>query len=273
MTDYFETRDKARLFYRFSPSANARHTLIMLHGYGEHSGRYEKFLEGLDTESLQLAVMDFRGMGLSEGVKGDIGCFDDYLEDISDFIKHLQKKFSISSRIILFGHSFGGLVALHWAMSHQDCIKTLVISVPFLGLRGRWLAYGTHRIIRCVMPKFVYRNPVLAKGLTHDLQEIASYQSDPRIVREISAHLLGEIIGAMEMIRKKTAVSFSFPVYMFCAGRERIVDPKEMFRFFERLVVPHKEIFRFEGFYHEIFNEIDRQKPFNVLKTIIEDCV
>ena len=69
--DHFKSRDGTKIFYRFYPVPAARHTVIMLHGYGEHSGRYEKFPGKMGRLSAQFAMMDFRGMGRSEGRRGE----------------------------------------------------------------------------------------------------------------------------------------------------------------------------------------------------------
>ncbi|HOW59414.1 MAG TPA: lysophospholipase [Candidatus Omnitrophota bacterium] len=271
--DFFETPDKIRIHYRFLSHSKAKHTLIIIHGYGEHSGRYEEFFERLGEIPAQIAMMDLRGMGRSEGERGDIRCLDVYLQDISAFVDHLQKKFTIPQKFILLGHSFGGLLAIHWSMRHQNAIKLLILSAPFLGLRGGWGACLLNRLIRFVLPKFVYRNPISTKILTQDHNEISIYRKDELIIRKISAHFLEEIIRYMKMLQNTAVLSCVFPVYVFTAGQEFIVSAKAIKLFFERLVAPRKDLVSFPGFYHEIFHETDRKKPFNVLKTIIEDCV
>ena len=271
--DHFKSRDGTKIFYRFYPAPGARHTVIMLHGYGEHSGRYEKFPGKMGRLSAQFAVMDFRGMGRSEGTRGDIGSFDHYLGDVTAFVEHLRKKHSIPQKFILFGNSLGGLVATHWAMRNPGPVKLLILSAPFLGLRFSRIIRPLNRLLLVFAPRFIYRNPVRSRTLSHDPVEIGTYRKDPLIVRHISARLVGEIARRTETLRKQPILSVPFPVHMLVPGEERIVDPKASHRFFDRLVSPRKERTFFDGFFHEIFNEQDQQKAFNVLKTIIEDCV
>ena len=273
LQDHFKSWDGTKIFYRFYPAPGARHTVIMLHGYGEHSGRYEKFPVSMGRLSAQFAVMDLRGMGRSEGARGDIGSFDDYLGDVTAFIQHLRKKHSIPAKFILLGHSLGGLLAVHWSMKNPGPVKMLILSAPFLDLRFSRIIRPLNRLILLFASRFVYKNPVRSRILSHDPVEVASHKKDPLILRHISARLIGEIVRRTEILRKQPILSVPFPVHMLVAGDECIVDAKASRRFFDRLVSPRKERTFFDGFYHEIFHEQDQQKAFNVLKTIIEDCV
>ncbi|MFA7255919.1 MAG: alpha/beta fold hydrolase, partial [Candidatus Omnitrophota bacterium] len=205
--DHFKSRDGTKIFYRFYPVPGARHTVVMLHGYGEHSGRYEKFPGKMKGLSAQFAVMDFRGMGRSEGARGDIRSFDDYLRDTTAFIEHLRKKHSIPPKFILFGHSLGGLVAMCWAMKNPEPVKLLILSAPFLGLRFSGILRPLNRLMVLFAPRFVYKNPVRSASLSHDPAEIAAHRKDPLILRHISARLIEEIAWRMEILRKQPILS------------------------------------------------------------------
>jgi lysophospholipase len=89
LQDHFTGWDGTRIFYRYFPVPGARHAVLMVHGYGEHSGRYEEFPEKMKHPSAQFAIMDLRGMGRSGGEKGTVPAFEDYLRDFSAFVEHL----------------------------------------------------------------------------------------------------------------------------------------------------------------------------------------
>lgn len=271
--EYFESFDKQKIFYRFFPDPSARHTLLIIHGYGEHSGRYEKFATALQGIAVQIAIMDLRGMGLSPVKEGNLTQLEQFLKDITAFTGHLQTRFSQPQKFILLGHSLGGLLAILWALRHTELVKCLILSAPFLGLQGEWFLFRLNDGVRRLLPRFVYHNPVHPKSLSHDPAEVASYRKDPLIQRKISARFVHEIVCAMRSLRQAVALEISFPLYLMTAGDERIVDPVATEKFFDRIKAPHKEHRRFEGFFHEIFNEKKQAEPLNVLRTILEDCV
>lgn len=271
--DYFESFDGARLFARFFDPPKVRHTLVILHGYGEHTGRYLKFSEKLKTTSVRLALFDYRGMGRSGDGSPEARSVAEYLKDVDAFLGHFRRKYKFKNEIILLGHSLGGLLAAEWAMKHPAEVKRLILSAPFLDLPGRAFLHGVNTVATFLMPRHVYRNPVTPGFLSHDAGEVAAYRADPLIRRSISARLIGSLMDAMALMKRKETVTMPFPVHILVAGAERIVSPTAARRFFDRLVAPKKEFTEFEGFFHEIFNEAGQDRAFNVLKTILNECV
>ncbi len=266
---YFTTREHHGLFYRvFSPS-NPQKTLIILHGHGEHSGRYEKFFEHLQNEGVRIAVYDFRGHGHSEGPEVYVESFQEYLEDVSAFDTFLRDKFSAKEPLVLLGHSVGGLVAVHWSLLHPEKLAALILSSPCLGLKvPAWLV-AANALMNRIHPQFVYQNPVYPPYLTHDPQEVKRYRSDLLIKRKMSVRLVTEMLSYAAKLDRMTEIRMSFPVAVLMAGVERIVDKSKTHRFFTKLQATRKELIEFPGFYHEIFNEAGQEKVFQRLKEIL----
>ncbi len=269
--DRFKSWDGTEIFYRFYALRGAQQTLVLLHGYGEHSGRYEKFPQRLKGISSQIAIMDFRGMGHSGGVRGDADALEDYLRDVSAFINLLRDKHGISNQFILFGHSLGGLVAVYWAMQNPEPIRMMILSAPLLGLRFSGLIHFVSRFFGLLSPQFFFLTPRNLKALSRDPEEVALFRDDPLVLRRISARLLLGIVKGMKSLRRQRCQKFPFPVYLLCAGEDQIINSKDVAVFFDRLVAPKKDRIVFEGFCHEIFNEIDQQKAFDVLRATIEN--
>jgi alpha-beta hydrolase superfamily lysophospholipase len=268
----FPGADGVRLFYRFYENPLDAGTLIISHGHGEHSGRYEKFSHSLADAGLSLAVFDMRGYGLSEGRDVYVDSFEEFLSDVTCFYDFLRQKHHCPEKIHFLGHSLGGLVAVHWALRFPDRIRALYLSSPFLGLCvPRWVA-AINAFLNRVSPGFIYQNPVYPPHLTHNPEEVRNYKADMLIKRKISVRLIHEMLLYQAKLDRMEHFRFPFSVYVLAAGLEKVVDLKRTLSFFQRVESPRKEMKIFEGFYHEIFNELGQEKAFDFLKICIADA-
>lgn len=262
----FHAHDGLKLYYRYFRRQGERGRILILHGHGEHSGRYEKFAAELAPLKLSIAMMDLRGHGRSEGRRVFMNSFEDYLQDVDSFAAFLEAQNKGFAPFILLGHSKGGLLAVLWAMRFPEKLKGLILSSPCLGLKVPAVLIGLNRVLRRLVPGFVYRNPVYPPYLTHNLEELARYKRDTLIQRKISPALLDAMIRAMKDVKAVSRIQFSFPVVILASGLERVVDLAETRTFYEKLETPFKELKIFEGYYHEIFNELGQEKVFEALK-------
>ena len=160
----------------------------------------------------------------------------------------------------------GGLVAVQWVLRPSVKINALILSSPFLGLRLPRFLIQFNNLMNQFFPKFNYQNPVYPPHLSHNPEEIKAYKQDPLIQRRMSVRLLHESMLAMERLAAIPSFQFSFPLYVLTAGMEKVVDGDRTRAFFDKVQAPAKEMKVFEGFYHEIFNELDQQKAFQALK-------
>jgi alpha-beta hydrolase superfamily lysophospholipase len=263
---FFPAADGLKLFYRFySAGSSGSETLILLHGQGEHSGRYQKFSGYLKKENVSLAILDYRGHGRSEGAAVYVNSFEDYLKDISSFNGWLGSQHGKNGKKILLGHSLGGLLAVHWAKRFPEKVKALILSSPCLGLKIPGILVAMNRVFNRFMPWFCYQNPVFPPYLTHDVSELENYKKDFLIQRKISVRMLNEMLNYMYALEAARVLDLSFPLYVLMAGDERVVDPGKTRLFFEKVKAPDKELKIFSGFYHEIFNEVGQAEVFKAL--------
>ena len=257
--------DGERLYYRFQPGPTEKEPLLILHGHGEHSGRYLKFFSRLEDLGASIGIFDLRGCGRSSGERGDVARFEDYLSDVSSVLKFLELRFNVRPPIQLLGHSLGGLIATAWADKNPDKVSKLILSSPLFGIpKERWLG-GLVKILDRWIPGLAVANPVNAFWLTHDAGELEKYRKDPAIRKRITIRLVHEMLKYGELFRTKQ-ISLPFPVYILMAEEDYVVDPKATREFFARLKAPEKKLESFPGFFHEIFNEKEQDRVFERLR-------
>ena len=264
---FFAPSDGVRLFYRvYNPSA-AKRSLVILHGFGEHSHRYEKF-SGYFPD-FQIAIFDMRGMGQSGGEPVYIESFDQYERDALDFIAFLDKEFSVSQPRIFLGHSMGGLTLMRLHTQHNLKAERFIFSAPCFRPAVPFFAIKLNEWIHAFNPKFIYHNPVYYKNLSHCDFEMLSYKNDPWIMHKMTSRLLNEMVKTGKKIIELNSIQFDQPVHFLLAGDDKLVRAEIAESVFHKILAPSKTLKIYKNFYHEIFNESKQVDVFRDLLQIL----
>jgi alpha-beta hydrolase superfamily lysophospholipase len=257
------SKDGTRLFYLRWPVENPRAFVAMIPGYADHAGRYRHVAAHLNDSGISAAVVDLRGHGRSAGRRGYVGRFDRYLEDIEAFLEAIQ---SSSMRIPLFilGHSMGGLVALNYMVHRPAPCKGLIVSSPFLGVAIRVppIKIALGRLMSVIYPWLALPSGINPNDLSHDASVCNAYANDPLVFKTATARWFTEAMSSIEEV-KLGAQRIQLPCLFLQAGDDRLADPNESEPLFNRIASPDKKFIRYASFFHEVFNEIENEKPLN----------
>ena len=268
----FLSRDGVEIFYRFWKSPKAGDPLFLIvHGFGEHSLRYDDFLKSLSDKPLSFAAFDLRGHGRSGGERVFVERFENYLSDLDDFLEYLKSNHSAgTSPLFLFGHSLGGQISAYYAITRPSRIQLLMLSSPCIAVQ-LWIPFAEKLVLFLSQnfPHTVLANPVLPVFLTHDKSEVKQYSSDVLIQRKITLGMVGQMIRATELILER-ANEVDVPLYILTAGSERIVLKSAARNFFEKVSSRDKKWIEFDGFYHEILKENGKERVYAAVKSILE---
>ncbi len=251
------------LYYRWAPAESSRATVLVLHGYGEHSGRYEHVLEALVEAGFSGLAIDYRGYGLAEGRRGCLRSFDEYVTDALRGLSLARHKKGADEPLFLLGHSQGGLLALRVAMEEGLGLSGLLLSSPWLGMAMKvpawkqWIA----RLASRFMPDLALPSDIPTGWITTDPEQVSLADADPLMVRKGSARWLTEIYGAQETVKAGLA-SVTLPTLLMAAGDDRLVSTAESRAFFERLGASDGTWKEYPGLRHELFNEVERERVF-----------
>lgn len=271
---YLAASDGARLFYRrWQADPPARAACLLVHGLAEHSGRYAHLAQTLAGRRFSVWALDQRGHGRSEGRRGDCRGLDELVGDVHPLVEEAARQEPALPRLMI-GHSLGGLIALAYAARHPRQIRAVAVSSPALRL-----AHPTDPVTVFVVtnvakafPSAPFRNGVNPRLLSHDPRVAAEYVRDPLVHRVLTARCAVALRDAMrDSIH--LAGKLSIPCLILQAGADEICDPAAAAEFARACSNGLVTFRRYDGLYHEIFNEVERQRPIEDLCRWLEGVV
>ena len=249
-------------------AAQVRGSIVLMHGLGEHSGRYRRLAGFFNEHGLSVRAYDHRGHGRSQGKRGDVINGDPMLQDAQIVIDDFSTRYSQPP--FLFGHSMGGLFAARFALARLSPLRGLILSSPALALRLSPFQGKLLKLMHKLAPSVGLPNGLSASLLSHDASVAAAYLADPLVHRRISARLLRSMLSSIAYCQSH-ASSLSIPTLMLVAGDDRLVDADGSRHFFAHTPPGMAEMHVYDAMYHEIFNEVDLQRPLGDLKRWVEE--
>lgn len=243
-----------------------KRALLIVHGQGEHGGRYQHFPHYLrDVYELIIAV-DLRGHGRSEGIRGHVEEFDEYVDDVLLAWEVLKAKAGELTARDLFGHSMGGLVVLKTLLFRPDLgAPRIILSAPALAVKVPvpWVKEAAAQVLSKVWGSLQLNTGLNAKFVSHDLNVVEAYVSDQLNHSKATPSFYLSFKSAMQEV---LAADFRLPgqmkLLLQLAGEDEIVSSEAAHLFFERLHLENKTEIQYPGLYHEIYNEPTKEKVF-----------
>lgn len=242
-----------------------RGMVLLVHGLGEHAGRYTHVAEQLNQWGFAVRGYDQCGHGESDGARGSLPTDTRLLDDLADLVDSTRARLADGVPLILLGHSMGGLVTARFVSLARRPVDGLILSSPALdpGLSA------FQKLLVAVLPRLVPDlrvgnglNPAL---ISHDPSVVQAYCADPQVHDRISARLARFIAQEGAPVIAE-APRWTVPTLLLYAGEDKLVNP-EGSRAFARIAPPEVVQTRcFESLYHEIFNELDAAPVFAELQ-------
>ncbi len=253
--------DGAVLFYRawIPPKAKDK-ALLLFHRGHEHSGRWQETVDLLGLEDISVFAWDARGHGRSSGKRGAAGNFADVVKDVDAFVRHISERYSVAlGNMIMLGHSLGAISLLAWVHDYAAPIRAMILATA--ALRVRLYVPFAIPILRLkqklIGPGYV-TSYVKAKMLTHDRAQVAQYDADALIFRQIAVNVLLDLHDTARRLLAD-AGAIHTPTLMLGAGKDWVVSLGAQRQFFDKLSSSVKQMIVFPNAYHAIFQEKDRR--------------
>ncbi len=249
--------------------------LLVVHGLGEHAGRYLHFPHYLQTTVGSVCCLDHRGHGRSEGPRGHVDSFDQYTSDVALAIQRLDEIFQVQfgrSEIHLLGHSLGGLIALRTLHLWPDLpVFSATFSAPLLGVKlpVPWVKKTLGQILSKFWGSFQMSSELDAALLSHDPNVTKAYRSDYWVHQKITPRFFTEMTAAMADTLSRSS-GLKVPAQFLVPMQDQIVDSEMTIQYFEKLQLKDKRLKTYPEFFHEPFNEVGKDQVFEDLKQWIQ---
>lgn len=254
---FWHAFDGERLFWQaWEPSDGpTRGAIALMHGFGEHSSRYDHAAAALTRAGYGVMAIDARGHGRSTGKRAHVEEYDHYVRDYELLKLHTADRWP-DLALFCFGHSNGGLIVLRYALGQPDGVAGFVVTSPMCGLALDVppIKAAAGRLMSKVWPSFTMPNDLDPSKLSHVQRVVDKYKKDPLDLKVVSARWFTEAMAAQDDLYER-AGELEQAFLFLIAGQDEIVDPKAAENIFHRMGSGDREMEVFPRLYHEILNE------------------
>ena len=245
--------------------APSRGLVVIVHGLGEHAGRYDHVAERLNSWGFAVRSYDQHGHGESDGKPGALPSDTFLLDNLAELLDTSRRRMDPRLPLVLMGHSLGGLVAARLVSLNLRKVDGLVLSSPALDAGMNAFQKLLVSVLPRLAPDLRVGNGLNAQYLSHDAGVVQAYRDDPMVHDRISARLARFIADAGPAVLA-SAPQWRVPTLLLFAGADHLVNPEGSRAFAAAAPPGVVSAHCFEGLYHEIFNEVDREAVFERLK-------
>ena len=240
-------------------AAGAGEGIVLMHGLGEHCGRYAHVARFFNDCGYSVRAYDHRGHGRSGDARGDVPDAETLLQDAKRVIEEFAR--NLAAPPLLLGHSMGGTFAACYATRALSPLSGLILSSPALRIKLTGAQKLLLQILGVFAPGFGIPNGLDSNYLSHRQEVVDAYDKDPLVHPKISARLLRAMLDAIEF-SQRYASALNIKTLLVVSGDDHLVDASGSEEFFSKLPPGVGAMHRYPGYYHELFNEAGAERVF-----------
>ena len=252
------------------PEEDVKAVLLVVHGLGEHCGRYMNVVDHFVPLGYAIYALDHIGHGKSEGAREIVKTFEDYTETLEIF-HQMVVEWQPNKPIFLLGHSMGGTISTCYLLDHQADFEGAVISAPLVKI-GESVSQATitmAKILSKVAPKMGVQ-ALDFNAISRDPKVVEAYVNDPLVFHgKTPARLGAELLSALARISAE-ASKIKIPFILVQGAEDLLVDPEGAQEFYDMASSEDKTLKIYDGLYHEVFNEPEREMVLTDVETWLE---
>jgi len=258
-----------RLFYRaWRPDQTPRGVVAIVPGFNSHSGYYAWVADRLVATGLAVYAIDLRGRGESEGERFYVQQFEDYVNDVHEFVTSARAQ-EPGLPIYLLGHSAGGVVSCLYAIEHQHELAGLICESFAFKIPAPDFALAVFKGLAHIAPH-AHILHLKNEDFSRDPAIVAAMNEDTLIDNEKqSVDTLAAMVLADELLERSFA-SMTLPVLILHGTDDKATKPSGSQQFFDTVGSIDKTLKLYEGGYHDLLNDTDREQVMADVSTWIE---
>lgn len=258
----------ANLYHQaWLPEGDVKAVLLIVHGLGEHCGRYMNVVNHFVPLGYAVYGFDHIGHGRSEGMREVVERFTDFIDTLAVY-HEMVKVWQTGKPLFLLGHSMGGLIASYYLLDHQADFSGAVLSAPLIKATGN-ISQATilmGKILSALAPRMGLL-PLDPNSISRDPEVVKAYTRDPLVFQgKTPARLAAELLKAMLRVSAE-ADKIILPLIVLQGSGDKLVDPQGAQILYDRAGSKDKTIKIYEGLYHEVFNEPERARVLQDVET------
>ncbi|MBT9134851.1 MAG: Monoacylglycerol lipase [Firmicutes bacterium] len=265
----WQALDGTRLFAQSWEPENKRGVVCLVHGLGEHSSRYSHFAAVFNQAGFAVVTLDLRGHGKSGGARGHTPSFEHYMDDLQLLLADAEHRFP-GTPCFLYGHSMGGLLALNYVLRRQPRLSGVVIASAGLrsALEAQRVKVLAVHLLGSILPQLSQHSGLNSTMLSRDPKVVEQYRNDPLVHDRIS---LGMAKGCLEAVKYAFAhaAKFSVPLLVMHGAADELTFPSGSAAL-ASLVARDCTLKIWDGLYHELHNEPEKEAVFRYVLTWLE---
>lgn len=258
---FFASKDGTRLFWRLdAPDVEPKAWIGVVHGYGDHCGRYRKPIDAFVAAGFGVLSFDYRGHGKADGPRADCNAWDDYLEDLKVFFARLVDA-AKGKPIFLVAHSHGALIATHAMASPPPELKGVVLSAPFyaLAFEPPALKLLGAKLIKGILPGLKIGNELKAEQLSRDPAWQEETKNDPLYLHVTTPRWFFECQASQRRL-SSVGANVKLPVLMLAGTADPVASMPAAKAFFETIGSRDKTYKEYGDYRHEVLMEVGREQ-------------
>ncbi len=263
---HWQAKDGLTLFAQsWEPQAvQTKAVVCLVHGVGEHSGRYRHLAEALGAGGFAFFAFDLRGHGRSQGARGHISSIEDFLGDIDLLLEKARAQYP-GLPLILYGHSLGGILVLHYSLKRKPEVKGVVAASSGLrtALEKQPAKVMLARALGFLFPTVAIPSGLEAEAISRDSAVVQAYRADPLVHDKMTLGFGREMLGVVSWTLEHAA-EFPLPLLLMHGKADRIAFPEGSSEF-AAAAKEKSTLVLWDDAYHELHNEPEKAEVFKTM--------